>query len=239
MRSRDRRNARWQGTVMVCFSSALLFAALPACLGDADSQPSERVTAALTSADAVPLYRYWNGRYHFYSTNGAESGVGSLERVAGDLFSTQADGSTPLYRYAYVNGGTCAGAHFYTTNLSELGAGANGWVSNGIVGYVPTSGAGTVSLYRYFNPGSCDHFYTVDFQELGGGGQGYQYEGIQSLIFAPPAPPAPAACTPRTIKTCCAFPSGCSCVGRTICNASGAWGSCIGSSPRGQTCQAE
>jgi hypothetical protein len=46
----------------------------------------------------------------------------------------------------------------------------------------------------------------------------------------------PMACTPGKSTTCCAFAQGCGCVGDKTCNASGQWGSCIGSTPKGTQC---
>lgn len=73
----------------------------------------------------VPLYRYFNGNDHFYTTNGAEIGtttpgvVGNsgykCEGIAGYCLPSQICGSVPLYRY--FNGLD----HFYTTSAAEIG----------------------------------------------------------------------------------------------------------------------
>ena len=101
--------------------------------------------------DAVPLYRYWKGSVsdHFYTTNADE--IGTTERgqvgkynyksecIAGYCFPTQEEESIPLYRYWNPRNSD----HFYTTNGKEIGTvtpgekGAHGYVSEGIVCYVP------------------------------------------------------------------------------------------------------
>jgi hypothetical protein len=75
-------------------------------------------------------------------------------------------------------------SNFYTTNLGELGYGSHGYTYEGIAGYIyPTQAAGTVPLYRYWNPGATDHFYTTNFSELVSGSSGYIYEGIAGYVI--------------------------------------------------------
>jgi hypothetical protein len=139
-----------------------------------------------SAATHVPLYRYFNGRFHFYTASFAELGNGgggyTLEGIVDYVSPSQVANTTPLYRYA----NTSNGSHFYTTDFNELGNGRNGLVLEGITGYMPTSGSGTTSFYRYVNPSTGDHFYTASFGELGNGSGGYQLEGVQSLIFTSP-----------------------------------------------------
>ncbi len=74
----------------------------------------------------IPLYRYFNGHNHFYTTNSDEIGTTvhgvtgkhgyKSEGIAGYCYPHQlykADGNKALYR-AYN------GEHFYTTNLDEM-----------------------------------------------------------------------------------------------------------------------
>jgi hypothetical protein len=134
----------------------------------------------------VPLFRYFNGQFHFYTANFNELGNGAggyvLEGTAGFVSPTQIAGTIPLFRYVF----TPNGMHFYTTNFGELGSGGNGWVFQGVAGFMPTSGPGTTSFFRYVNVFNGDHFYTANFGELGNGAGGYRLEGVQSLIFTGP-----------------------------------------------------
>jgi hypothetical protein len=45
-----------------------------------------------------------------------------------------------------------------------------------------------------------------------------------------------AVCTPGQFRLCCSFPQGCGCRGDQTCDASGNWGPCEGSTPRGSQC---
>ena len=79
---------------------------------------------------SVPLYRYWNGREHFYTTNHHEIGTTvpgvtgkhgyKSEGIAGYCFPHQKcgrhDARKPLYR-AYNHKSR---DHFYTTNVHEM-----------------------------------------------------------------------------------------------------------------------
>lgn len=90
----------------------------------------------------VPLYRYWSGRDHFYTTNAAEIGTTTpgrrgrhgytSEGVAGYCQAKPQLYTTPLYRYWNPRGTD----HFYTTNWAELGRGKDGWHLEGIACYV-------------------------------------------------------------------------------------------------------
>ena len=97
---------------------------------------------------AVPLYRYYRGGDHFYTTNAKEIGTtifrqrGShgyiSEGIAGYCYPTQKKGTVPLYRYWKAS----ISDHFYTTNVNVIGTakpgqrGNNGYVSEGITCYV-------------------------------------------------------------------------------------------------------
>ncbi len=82
----------------------------------------------------------------------------------------------PLYRFLQTNG---PGDHLFTTNSNEVSG--NGWVYEGVVGYVFTTyvvstvnDALTSAVYRKFN--GVDHLLTVDPYE--GNSSGYVNEGI-------------------------------------------------------------
>ena len=97
---------------------------------------------------SIPLYRYWNGNDHFYTTNANEIGVTTpgakgnhgytSEGTAGYCFPSQVQNTIPLYRYYRPSGGD----HFYTTNANEIGTttrgqtGNHGYRSEGIQCYV-------------------------------------------------------------------------------------------------------
>lgn len=89
----------------------------------------------------------------------------------------------PLYRY-YKDSQT---DHYYSLSSTA----PSGYVLEGIMGYVPTTG-GTFSdgvtysgaIYGYHrNSGSPDHFYTNTFSELGGGNSTWYYDGIVFYLF--------------------------------------------------------
>lgn len=88
--------------------------------------------------------------------------------------------TTPLFRYWNPK----ITDHFYTANFAELERGRNGWVLEGIAGYVsPARVVGMVPLHRYWNPTNTDHFYTTNWGELGRGKYGYAYEGIAGWVY--------------------------------------------------------
>jgi hypothetical protein len=49
--------------------------------------------------------------------------------------------------------------------------------------YNMTRPAGTVPLYRYWNPSVTDHYYTTDFNELGWTGSGWEFNWIECYIY--------------------------------------------------------
>lgn len=152
------------------------------------------MASAQIACNKVALYRYWNGKDHFYTTNANEIGTTTpglkgkcghtSEGTACYISSTQAPGYLPLYRY--FNGTE----HFYTTNPHEIGTdvagvkGKGGYTCEGIAGFVPSKGT---PLYRYWN--GTDHFYTTNAQEIGTttaglkGKCGYTSEGIACYVL--------------------------------------------------------
>merc|ERR1719242_2768126 len=155
---------------------------------------SNAVQTKQPQANRVPLYRYCNGKEHFYTTSSAEIGTVTpglkgkygyaSEGIIGYVSTIKANGYVPLYRY-------CNGIeHFYTTNAHELGTdvpgvtGKGGYKCECIQCYCPPNG---IPLYRYWN--GKDHFYTVSAQEIGTitpgakGRYGYTYEGIACYML--------------------------------------------------------
>lgn len=86
----------------------------------------------------------------------------------------------PLYRYWSAS----AKDHLYNTNWDELGAGSQGYILEGVEGFLwRDSSSGAVPLHRYYNPRVLDHFYTTDYSILKSGGlDGWEYEGIIGYI---------------------------------------------------------
>ena len=151
-------------------------------------------------SEAIPFYRYWNNKDHFYTTNANEIGT-TKEGLLGKngytsygteckLYPTRVPGSRPLYRY--FDGKN----HFYTQNAEEIGTivpgviGKSKYKSEGIAGYCfPEEHKGTVPFYRYYRyRGQADHYYTVDVADIGTiipgttGHHGYKYEGIACWV---------------------------------------------------------
>ena len=152
--------------------------------------------AQLNKHNTSPVYRYWNGTDHFYTTNETEIGTTTTglkgkygytcEGTSAYVSSVKSDGLSPVYRY--WNGVE----HFYTTNAFEIGTdvvgvkGKFGYVCEGILGYAPAAGT---AIYRYWN--GKEHFYTSNAQEIGTvtqglkGKYGYVSEGIGFYSLKP------------------------------------------------------
>lgn len=110
--------------------------------GGANGWASEGVACKLLVYNypgTLPLYRYWNGKNHFYTTNIGEIGTtipgstGKLgyksEGIVGYCYPNHRTGTIPLHRY-YQSAGV---DHFYTVNADEIGTHASGQV--GLHGY--------------------------------------------------------------------------------------------------------
>lgn len=84
----------------------------------------------------------------------------------------------PLYRLLKPS----SGAHFYTTDATELNqALAEGMQSEGSDGNVYNQQKGSlVPLHRYFNPNTGDHFYTLTKTFYAG----YNYEGYAAFVYS-------------------------------------------------------
>lgn len=109
----------------------------------------------------TPFYRYYHNVIgdHFYCREGSgQSAQGyNFERIECYIFTYQAKGTVPLYRY--YNGVD----HFYTTNWLGSSFGNNyEYGFERIECYVyPEQVEGTVPIYRYYNGNN--HFYTREW----------------------------------------------------------------------------
>jgi len=100
------------------------------------------------------------------------------EGIAGHIYASQVEGSSPLFRYHYLDSKNEREDHFYTT----VGGSHENYVLEGVQGYVFESQvAGSVAFYRYYNARTTDHFYTTnpDHEIL----NEYEYEGVAAYIL--------------------------------------------------------
>ncbi|GEM_PF-3134615 len=141
----------------------------PSSANKAESQATNKNTG-------IAVYRFYNGRNHFYSTNYSE-GINNGYSYEGILGYSVA-GGTLVRRFYYA----AKNDHFYT--LSNPAVDPNNpfnvnwyFAANMFAAYDPADPTG-VRIYQYFNPSKVDHFYTNNYGELGAGGQGYNYEGV-------------------------------------------------------------
>jgi len=130
---------------------------------------------------------------HFYTTSGNERNDAINihnyrdENIACYVFSTQHQGSVPLYRL--YNPATHD--HFYTTSATERtkAININNYRDENIACYVfSTQHQGSVPLYRLYNPATHDHFYTTSSSE---GNKaishyGYRDENISCYVYDSP-----------------------------------------------------
>ena len=75
-------------------------------------------------SDVIPLFRYFNGQDHFYTTDEDEIGTtqpGAIGRyayryeyISGYCYRRREEDTVPLYRYCNLVD------HFYTTNIDEI-----------------------------------------------------------------------------------------------------------------------
>ncbi len=124
---------------------------------------------------AVPFYRFFRGgpkANHYYSTNRRAPSGYKLEGTTGKIFTKQASGTIPLYRFY----NSSAINHFYKTDRST----PPGYRYEGIAGYLyRSSGSGRIPLYRFYNSSAVNHFYKTDRNAPAG----YQYEGVAGYIL--------------------------------------------------------
>jgi hypothetical protein len=93
-------------------------------------------------------------------------------------------GANQWFRYRHA----VSGAHFYTSDWSELYDGYDGWVFESVQSKMPSvPSAGMVPFYRSRAPNG-DHFYSRDVNE--GPRAGHTAEGITGYVYATPQPGA-------------------------------------------------
>lgn len=113
--------------------------------------------------------------------------LGRLSYLYGEpnlLLNSNVTGDCLMAYHRYFGGSN----HFYTPNWQELGAGRNGFVYEGIIGYILPANCvtGSLPVYRYYHAAFTDRFYTTSFSELGNGGNGWAYEGIVGHVLGAP-----------------------------------------------------
>lgn len=172
----------------------------------ATASPPVALAPPTSSPDgSVEVYRFWSPRYstHFYTASLAErdSIIASFARstwtyegVAYRAFTTQVDGTIPLYRFwsPRLNG------HFFTASIDERNATianfpASTWTYEGVAYYVypgDTPVEGTVAVSRFWSPRNQHHFYTASVAEKNSVITGYPasvwtYEGDTFRVPAP------------------------------------------------------
>jgi len=128
----------------------------------------------------------FNGNVNFsVSSNPGPARSGTITIESGTKTVTiqvSQQGIPTVSFYRYWNGGIYN--HYYTTNFSELGNGANGYVFERVEGHVYASQvSGTVPLKRYFCADNGDHFYTTDPNEPGSGLPCYQFERVEAYVY--------------------------------------------------------
>jgi hypothetical protein len=121
----------------------------------------------------------FNGNVSFsVSSNPGPARVGTITIDTGtNSVSVQIEqqGIPTVSFYRYWNAGIYN--HYYTTDFSELGNGANGYVFERVEGHVYSSQvSGTVPLKRYYCADNGDHFYTTNPNEPGSGLPCYQLQ---------------------------------------------------------------
>ena len=155
-------------------------------------------SCAFPIPDYLPLYRYFNGVDHLYTTDFNEIGTALYGQIGN--FSYKSEGVqcilkseprndlVPLFRYYNQQD------HFYTTDEDEIGTtqpgalGRHGYKYEHISGYCYRKREeDTVPLYRYCN--FVDHFYTTNAEEIRTivrgeyGRYGYKYEGVTCYVL--------------------------------------------------------
>ncbi len=154
---------------------------------------------------SVEIYRFWSASNstHFYTASVDERNsivasyprsVWSYEGVAYRAFTTQIDGTIPLFRFwsPRLNG------HFYTASSDERDFTvatypASTWTFEGVAYYVypsTSSVAGTTAVSRFWSPRNQHHFYTASAAEKNSVIAGYPasmwtYEGDTFRVPAP------------------------------------------------------
>ncbi len=112
----------------------------------------------------------------------ARPGDYAIEGTAFYAFTSQVDGTVPVYRSL----NSSSGDHLYTR--SDVEKNASGYTYEGVAFYAyATQVDGTSPVYRFFNTSTGDHFYTASAAEksaLQNNPQwGYSYEGPAFYVF--------------------------------------------------------
>ena len=133
----------------------------------------------------------FNGNVNFsVSSNPGPARFGTITIDAGSKSVTiqiSQQGIPTVSFYRYWNAGIYN--HYYTTDFSELGNGANGYVFERVEGHVYASQvSGTVPLKRYYCADNGDHFYTTSPNEPGSGLPCYQFERVEAYVYPSQVP---------------------------------------------------
>jgi Repeat of unknown function (DUF5648) len=104
--------------------------------------------------NSEPLYRYANGREHFYTTDPNELGNGKngyvYEGITCYVLPSQSNGASPFYRL--LKGGF---DHFYCSHVDEIEKAKSNQTVEGTQCYVYNNQiAGTVPLFRFVFTGN-------------------------------------------------------------------------------------
>ena len=168
---------------------------------DVSESLGQSFRAAPIVIEKMPVYRYFNGKDHFFGSDYSEIGTANRGQVGKHGYTSEAAAfhclasntpghgirAVPVYRY--FNGAD----HHYTTNPGEIGTttpgqqGNYGYKSEGVAFYAldspnPAPRVRGIPVYRYFN--GVDHFFTADTNEIGTitagqqGKHGYKCEGL-------------------------------------------------------------
>jgi len=100
------------------------------------------------------------------------------EGVAGHIYATQVEGSSPFYRHHCLDSKNDREDNYYTT----AGRSPDHYDFKGVQGYVFESPVtGSVAFLRYYNARIGDHFYTTNPEKevL----NEYVYEGVAAYIL--------------------------------------------------------
>ncbi len=122
----------------------------------------------------VPMYRYFNGKDHYYDTQKAANiGDWKYEGVTFYVYPSRVAGTTPLRRY--FNGTD----HYYEAN--ETMSSISGFRHEAIVGYVSTKRLpGMLPVHRYWN--KKDHYYEESEYPQDRGT--WRYEGVAFYAYS-------------------------------------------------------
>ncbi len=146
------------------------------------------LSKGFTVLPVMPLYRYYNGTNHFYTTILGEGGSDwNYEGIQAFIFQNQEANTVALYRFCknvkkktgLFSYKICID-HYYTTDKNS--GINNGYIienSGNPIGFVYTTNyntaVNTVGLRQYYSSTLYDHFYTTSTTELGNGTGSYSF----------------------------------------------------------------